>query len=65
MQGDAAIPKVVEVATSIAALNKRDRAIQQRLGSLNAESARLSAEQSGIQLRRLELMRSFDGAAQA
>lgn len=54
---------IVTIAQQIESLNKRDLQIQTRLGVLGAESAKLCAEQSGIQLRRVELMRSFDNVA--
>lgn len=54
---------VVNIAQQIETLNKRDLQIQSRLGVIGAESAKLCAEQAGIQVRRLELMRSFDSVA--
>lgn len=54
---------VVNIAQQIETLNKRDLQIQVRLGVIGAESAKLYAEQTGIQVRRLELMRSFDSVA--
>ena len=53
----------VTIAVQIEKLNSRDRTIQSRLGVIHAESSKLYAEQAGIQVKRLELMRAFDGAA--
>jgi hypothetical protein len=53
----------VGIAVQIEKLNRRDRTIQDRLGVIHAESSKLYAEQAGIQVKRLELMRAFDGAA--
>lgn len=53
----------VAIASVIAGLNQRNRAIQDRIGRLNAEGAKLSAEHSGNERRKLELLRDFDGAA--
>lgn len=53
----------IDIAVQIERLNARDRAIQSRLGVINLESSKLYNEQANIQVRRLELMRSFDTAA--
>jgi hypothetical protein len=53
-------PNEIKVGEQMAALNRRDRAIQKRLGKLNAESAKLSSEQHGIALAREKLRREFD-----
>lgn len=53
----------IDIAVQIERLNSRDRTIQSRLGVIHAESSKLYAEQAGIQVKRLELMRAFDGAA--
>jgi hypothetical protein len=55
-----ATPDEIKVGEQMATLNRRDRAIQKRLGKLNAESAKLSAEQHGIALAREKLRREFD-----
>lgn len=54
---------VASIGQQIDKLNVRDNAIQARLGVIGAESAKLCTEQAGIQLRRVELMRSSDNAA--
>jgi hypothetical protein len=53
----------VDIAVQIEKLNSRDRTIQARLGVIQLESSKLYNEQAGIQVKRLELMRAFDGAA--
>jgi ribose 5-phosphate isomerase len=53
----------IDIAVQIEKLNQRDRTIQSRLGVIQSESTKLYNEQAGIQVKRLELMRAFDGAA--
>lgn len=57
--------KVVSVAMSIAQINDRNAEISQRIGKLNAEASKLSAEFGGNDRRKLELMREFDSAAKS
>lgn len=56
-------PKLSAISDQIHAFNKRNEAIQNRLGVINAESAKLWAEQHGNDIRKLELMREHDSAA--
>jgi hypothetical protein len=52
-----------QLADEIDLLNDRDKEIQSRLGAINAEAARLSAEQAGIAIKRLQKLREIDAAA--
>jgi hypothetical protein len=58
-----ASPEPVQIAADMVLLNRRQLVIQARLGVIQSEAAKLSAEQNGINIRREKLLRAFDVAA--
>jgi predicted nucleic acid-binding Zn-ribbon protein len=58
-------PKLVELASELDKMNERDREISNEVTGLQGRIGKLSAEQHGIAVRRVEKQREFDAAVAA